>query len=55
LRIFGVVKMFKQSIKSNKKFMRFKSKTKQKAMDNYMSKNGMCTGKNEKQTVQIHK
>jgi len=32
--------------------MRFKSKTKQnEAMDyNYMSKNGMCTGKNETHT-----
>jgi len=36
--------------------VRFESKTKQKAMDyNYMSKSGMCTGKNEKQKVKIHK
>jgi len=35
--------------------MKFKSKTKQKAMVyNYMSKYGMRTGKNEKQKMKIH-
>jgi len=34
----------------------YKSKTKQNSMDyNFMSKNGMCTGKNKKSKVKIHR
>jgi len=36
--------------------MRFEGKKKQKGMDyNFMSKNGVCSGRNEKQKVKIHK